>query len=641
MARDWARDSSRARAAAACLVFVALAVFAAAPAFAQLGPQFGERYALVIGNSDYAHVEDLPNTARDAEAMAEALEALRFTVYKGIDLTAGEFEGLIENFAAAAAEADTVVFYYAGHGFQLDGLNHLAPVDAVLRDRARIDAETLVLDDVVARIHRRQRQTIVFLDACRNNPLPASARDGTGSGLAQVGTGDGIFVAFATQPGNVSYDGTGKNSPFTEALLTHIGKPNRNISSLMIDVRNEVSDRTLGRQVPWDQSSLRADFHFNPGTPAGQQVAARVPVGGGLVIGRPSDSAIRGRDDPGAVIPADPPPRQNTSLTIGPAPMAAPEAPAQSGPATRPATVAAPRMLSQTATAPVKPRARPEQMMAAVTARPTPDTVAPESSARATPDTVAPESNTRATSDTVAPAASARATPDKVAALATTGSGRAEIVTAAPTARAQAPATVTRTAALAQPETVSDAAGSARIERLRPDREWFPDDAAEPAETGEERQTAALGPVEPLEPEPEASREPLIDQQELARSIQSDLARLGCYRMTVDGVWGPGSRNSLAQFYREKGEAAPSLEPSTDVLAMLQDESGTVCAPPRRAKTPQVAAPTQKKKAPAAKAQPAPQAPARAKAQPAPQRPTASAPQAPAAAPKTPRIIGF
>lgn len=601
--------SATIRAAAASLVFAALLVFGATPAFAQFGDEFGERYALVIGNSDYDHVEDLPNTARDAEAMADALGALRFTVFKGIDLTAAEFERLIEDFDAAATDADTVVFYYAGHGFQLGGLNHLVPVDAVLRDRDRIDAETFVLDDIVARIHRRQRQTIVFLDACRNNPLPAGARDGTGAGLAQVGTGDGIFVAFATQPGNVSYDGTGKNSPFTEALLTHIGKPNRNISSLMIDVRNEVSDRTLGRQVPWDQSSLRADFQFNPRPAGGQQVAAIEPGPGGLVIGRPGDSAVRGRGDAGqAVSKIDPAPRQSP-ITIGPAPVQPPAVTEPTGPAAQPGTAAAP----------VKPRPRPEQLMAAVAPRATPDTIPPASTVRATPDTV--------------PAASsARATPDK-AAGSTAGSERLT-VTPAPTTRAQGPATVTRTAALAQPHTLSDATGSAPVERLRPDREWFPDDEAassqEEAEAGEELQTAALGPAELMVEElDEAPREPLIDEQELARSIQGDLARLGCYRMTVDGVWGPGSRNSLAQFYREKGESAPSLEPSTDVLAMLQDESGTVCAAPKRQKKPHIAAPPQKK------------APARAKAPAAPQRPTASAPQAPAAAPKTPKIIGF
>ena len=416
MARVWAR----ARAAAASLVFVALLVLGAAPASAQAGAQagaeFGERYALVIGNGDYAHVEDLTNTARDAEAMAEALEALHFTVFKGIDLTAVEFERLVEQFDAAATDADTVVFYYAGHGFQLNGLNHLAPVDAVLRDRARIDAETFVLDDIVARIHRRQRQTIVFLDACRNNPLPVSAREGTGSGLAsglaQVGTGDGIFVAFATQPGNVSYDGTGKNSPFTEALLTHIGKPNRNISSLMIDVRNEVSDRTLGRQVPWDQSSLRADFQFNPLTSGGQQIAAinpgqGEPGRGGLVIGRPGDRAIRDRGDAVGTVPEIAPAPRQSPITIGPAPQ------------------------PETATAPVKPRARPEQMMAAVTARATPDTVAP--------------------------ATSARAMPDKIAGLATTSSERRATVTPAPTSRAQAQTTVTRTVALARKHTHSSA----------------------------------------------------------------------------------------------------------------------------------------------------------------------------------------
>jgi hypothetical protein len=193
-----ARVRARIRAAAASLVFVALLVVGAVPALAQFGSEFGERYALVIGNSNYAHVEDLTNTARDAEAMAEALEALRFTVFKGIDLTAAEFERLVEDFDAAATDADTVVFYYAGHGFQLGGLNHLAPVDAVLRDRARIGAETFVLDDIVARIHRRQRQTIVFLDACRNNPLPASARDGTGSSWPRASPRSAPATAFSS-----------------------------------------------------------------------------------------------------------------------------------------------------------------------------------------------------------------------------------------------------------------------------------------------------------------------------------------------------------------------------------------------------------------------------------------------------------
>jgi uncharacterized caspase-like protein len=262
---------ARFKAAATCLLLAVLVLFAAPPAWSE----FGGRHALVIGNSSYAYVEPLANSASDAAAMAEALEALGFTVFKGVDLTGNRFAGLIDEFEAAASDADTVVFYYAGHGFELNGINHLAPVDAVLRDRSRINAETLALSDIVERIHRRARQTIAFLDTCRNDPLPPGVRKDPSEALTQLDTGvqldtgNDTFIAFATQPGGVSYDGSGAGSPFTEALLAHIAKPGQSLSELMSEVRNDVSTRTLGRQVPWDQSSLRAPFYFTPpATPA-------------------------------------------------------------------------------------------------------------------------------------------------------------------------------------------------------------------------------------------------------------------------------------------------------------------------------------------------------------------------------------
>jgi uncharacterized caspase-like protein len=258
-------------AAAICLLVAAWVLFAAPPAWAE----FGGRYALVIGNSSYTHAEPLVNSASDAAAMAEALEALGFTVFKGVDLTGERFAGLIDEFEEAASDADTVVFYYAGHGFELNGINHLAPIDAVLRDRSRINAETLALSDIVERIRHRARQTIAFLDTCRNDPLPPGLRNDQSEAMAeldigaQLDIGNGTFIAFATQPGGVSFDGTGGGSPFTEALLTHIAKPGQSLSELMSQVRNDVSTRTLGRQVPWDQSSLRAPFYFTPpATPA-------------------------------------------------------------------------------------------------------------------------------------------------------------------------------------------------------------------------------------------------------------------------------------------------------------------------------------------------------------------------------------
>ena len=242
---------------AACLVFAAWMIFAAAPAGAF------ERYALVIGNSRYAHVEPLPNAARDATAMADALAALDFTVFEGTDLTTENFARLIGAFEEAAAEADTIVLYYAGHGFQIGGRHHLTPVDAVLRDRSRIDAETLVLEEVIASLHRPGRRTIAFIDACRNDPLPPGAR--TEDARPPVTSGEGTFVAFATQPGTVSYDGSGTSSPFSEALLAHIGAAGLNLSGVMAQVRHDVLARTGGRQVPWHASSLRGEVILNPG----------------------------------------------------------------------------------------------------------------------------------------------------------------------------------------------------------------------------------------------------------------------------------------------------------------------------------------------------------------------------------------
>ena len=227
---------------------------------------FGKRFALVIGNGNYKNAEVLPNAVRDATRIAEELAALQFEVFKGTDLDKAQFEKLVKEFRRASKDADAVAFYYAGHGFQLDGLNHLVPVDAVMQDRSLIQSETVIVDSILAAIHGPQRQTLVFLDACRNNPLPAKVRDeSTGNGLAQLKTrDDGLYIAFATQPGNTSRDGTGLHSPFTGALLRHISQPGQSIYDLMIKVRNEVSRATLNQQLPWDQSSLRAQFYFNP-----------------------------------------------------------------------------------------------------------------------------------------------------------------------------------------------------------------------------------------------------------------------------------------------------------------------------------------------------------------------------------------
>jgi len=155
----------------------------------------------------------------------------------------------------------------------------LVPVDAKLQVERDLDFEAILLDFVLKQMEldREGKTNIVFLDACRDNPLARNlARSmGTrsaaiGQGLAQVQTGVGTFIAYSTQPGNVALDGEGRNSPFTEALARGLRLPDRNLTAVMIEVRKEVLAATGGKQVPWDHSALTGDFYFHlaaaPGT---------------------------------------------------------------------------------------------------------------------------------------------------------------------------------------------------------------------------------------------------------------------------------------------------------------------------------------------------------------------------------------
>lgn len=270
------------------LFVIALASdFALKTAIAAPGPQAERRVALVIGNSHYSKIESLANPVNDSRAMHEALTKVGFEVFAGEDLTLSEFNSLVDDFKRAAKDADTALVYYSGHGFQLRGQNYLVPSDAQLETPAAIDIETVRLDTLIADLQDPARQTLIFLDACRNNPLPPSRR--TNDGLAQVEAGNGVFVAFATQPGNISYDGRSKLSPFTKAITNHLGTPNQSVSDMMILVRNDVERMTLHQQTPWDQSSLKRQFYF-AGAPATIQdkVAAIGPASNELSSGQRS-----------------------------------------------------------------------------------------------------------------------------------------------------------------------------------------------------------------------------------------------------------------------------------------------------------------------------------------------------------------
>ena len=235
----------------------------------------GKRVALVIGNSAYQHAGELANTRNDAVDMAAALRTHGFEVLDGIDLDKAALERKIRDFAAALVGADVGVFFYAGHGLQISGTNYLVPIDAQLRSASALDFEMVRLDLVQRTMEREAPTNILFLDACRDNPLaPNLARAmGTrsadiGRGLAPAESGVGTLISFSTQPGNVALDGTARNSPFAGALIRHLRSSSDDLSAILIAVRNDVMRETQRRQVPWEHSSLTGRFYFIPSPPA-------------------------------------------------------------------------------------------------------------------------------------------------------------------------------------------------------------------------------------------------------------------------------------------------------------------------------------------------------------------------------------
>jgi len=196
------------------------------------------RVALVLGNSKYQHAPALTNPVRDAQAMAERLQNLNFEVVSGFDLTKLQTQTTIAQFAKQVRGADIALFFYAGHGLQVSGSNYLLPVDAALEDETSLDFEAVPVDFVLRQMSRETSIRLIFLDACRDNPLAevlakTAGVKGARSGLAEIpieNGGAGTLVAFATSPNQVAYDGSGEHSPFASALLAHMGETNVSIT---------------------------------------------------------------------------------------------------------------------------------------------------------------------------------------------------------------------------------------------------------------------------------------------------------------------------------------------------------------------------------------------------------------------------
>jgi Caspase domain len=237
------------------------------------------RLALVIGQSAYRSVPALPNPANDARAVTQLLTDSGFEVSTASDLSQNQIREAVSAFAGKveAKGADTVALvFYAGHGLQIDGENYLVPVDIDVKREADIPLQAVRLNDILNTLTSvPSKMRILMLDACRNNPFPDLKTAGGGLAIVDAKVGaPGTFLSFSTSPGAVAEDGSGSNSPYTNALLAAGKEQNIPIEETFKRVRLAVNKVTEGRQTPWDSSSLTEDFRFSGASVAGPKPAA-------------------------------------------------------------------------------------------------------------------------------------------------------------------------------------------------------------------------------------------------------------------------------------------------------------------------------------------------------------------------------
>jgi hypothetical protein len=222
-----------------------------------------QRLALIFGNSAYQTVP-LKNPVNDAEDMTATLRKMGFTVIFKKNADQRTMEDTIRNFGKQLRGGGVGLFYFAGHGIQVDGRNYLIPIDAKIESESDVKYEAVDAGRVLGKMEDAENQlNIVILDACRNNPFSRSFRSRE-RGLARMDAPKGSFIAYATAPGEIAADGPERNGIFTKYLLKHMIVPNLPIELVLKKVRIDVAHATNGRQIPWESSSLMGNFYFKP-----------------------------------------------------------------------------------------------------------------------------------------------------------------------------------------------------------------------------------------------------------------------------------------------------------------------------------------------------------------------------------------
>jgi len=240
----------------------------------------GRRVALVIGNSDYPN-RPLANPAHDAEDMAEVLKRCGFEVTTVANAGRRDLRQAVINFSDKLKKGGIGLFFYAGHGIQMDGQNYLVPVDADVKRKFDVEDQCLRAEYVLAAMEDAGNGlNLVVLDACRDNPFRSLTRS-VSSGLATMKAPTGSLIAYSTAPGEVAADGEGRNGLYTQMFLKHILTPGLGINDMLMRVRQDVKNqasRIGNKQIPWETSSLTGQFYFIPAPAESDEQMAALPA---------------------------------------------------------------------------------------------------------------------------------------------------------------------------------------------------------------------------------------------------------------------------------------------------------------------------------------------------------------------------
>ncbi|MDB9425823.1 GUN4 domain-containing protein [Microcystis aeruginosa CS-564/01] len=275
-----------------------------------LNLQQQQRIALVIGNANYT-VGKLKTPLNDATDMANALKELGFEVILLKDSSKRQMDDALDQFTTRINQGYVGLFYYAGHGMQVEGENYLIPVNAQIKAEKDIQYESMPLGKILGRMEDAgNRINIVILDACRDNPFRKFWRSSSRGLTAPLQAVSGTLIAFATAPGKVASDGTGRNGLFTSYLLKYIKTPNMEVDLMLRKVRSDVAQNTNNYQVPWTSSSLIGEFAFNQKTETTPPIVTSSPVP------KPSPSI--------AVVPTPKPTPSPPPVTSSPVPKPSP-----------------------------------------------------------------------------------------------------------------------------------------------------------------------------------------------------------------------------------------------------------------------------------------------------------------------------